>query len=324
MIKTQIFPIDEAFPGTWDSILGRHPEQATMFHTREWMATLQDTFGYKPMCVLDVNYEHGSFYAALPFMVDTRYGINNYFSMPFDTYGGIIGNPKCSVRLVDAFLNLPGIGMRYFVDYHGLFPSQEIAVDKTVVETELLNIGHERSLDYLWKRMNHQNRAAIKATEKNTVCRLAKSQDDFEIVRTLFLPEQKTHGGGLSPEFTMAILKNMVPANLCLPYLTFFNDVPVCASLIFQYGKLAMYWAMSLNEQGRKTHAHFQLVWTVIRDLKIDRKVTILNFGATPAETNTVSPWKKSWGTTTYRYPVYRKIPTALRPILLIKEVLHG
>jgi len=75
---------------TWNSLLKRYPEQATVFHTKEWMLALQNAFWYEPKVLAAVMNNDCSFTAVLPFMVDIRYGIKNYLSMPFDTYGGVI------------------------------------------------------------------------------------------------------------------------------------------------------------------------------------------------------------------------------------------
>lgn len=117
--KTEIFPIEEAFPhGEWNKTIAKFPDQATVFHTREWMKTLEDSLGYRPMCILAMCEDEGGFQAALPFMVYEKFGTKNWLSMPFDTYGGVIGNQKYAPHLMSHFFRAPGFGVRRCIDFN--------------------------------------------------------------------------------------------------------------------------------------------------------------------------------------------------------------
>lgn len=296
--------IDMILSDDWNRFLDRHKGQVTVFHTQEWMVTLQKAFGYRPKYLVDGD-------SVMPFMVDTRFGIDNYFSMPYDTYGGVIGDTNNN--LIDQFANLPGIGYRYYVDYHRL-DQKGVGFTKTIETTELLDIT--KSTDYLWDHMEHNNRKHIKAAKK-TCSYVAKTPEDFQIVENLLTPTKDIHGGGVSPKLLNSMKTNM--GEYYVPYITKVDDVPMIASIFLKYGDMVNYWAMGLHNTP---HAHYSLIWQVIYDFKL-QGTKVLNLGSTPKVTTTVLPWKHSWGTTTHRYYIYRKVPTLLKPILWVKEVLN-
>ena len=286
----------------WDQFLNQHKDQATVFHTYEWMTTLQEAFGYTPKWLISDT-------AILPYMVDRRFGIDNYLSMPYDTYGGVIG--KIHTNLILQFANLPGIGYRYYVDYSRL-GLQGVGFTKTIETTELLDIT--KSMDYIWDHMNARNRKHIKATIK-TSSYIATTKEDLRTVKELLVPTPDIHGG-CDPKLVDSLFKHM--GEYCVPYLTRVNDVPMAASIFLVYNGMANYWTMSLRDTP---HAHYNLMWQVIYDFKL-KGVRTLNLGSTPKVTDSVVPWKQSWGTDSHRYYIYRKVPTLLKPILKVKEVL--
>lgn len=306
---------------TWNEFLLRYKYQVTVFHTQEWMQVLHDACGYNPKYIV-ARSKTGLILAAIPFMIDTRFGIKNYFSMPYDTYGGVIGDNSIISDLTHTFLHLPGIGMRYYVDYKRL-DQDGTGFVRTRVSTHLIDIS--MSLDDILKHMSKHNQKLILSLlkDKTITCNIAQNEEELQIVKDLFRPNINIHGGGLAPEFVDAIYKYMIPDGYCRPYLTKVDGVPVCASLFFIYDNMAIYWMMALNDSGRETHAHYKLMWQAIYDLKISG-VKIFNMGATPSITDTVIPWKESWGSKIEIYYIYMKIPLLLKPILKIKEILYG
>jgi hypothetical protein len=315
----EVLDFSDIHKQSWDLHLDEYPE-STVFHTREWMMALQEGFGWKPGFLAAINWEHGSFLSAIPFMIDRRYGIENYFSMPFDTYGGAIGDPWTFPSLYTTFADLPGIGMRYYVDFRRQdHRGEEWGFKRRTESTEFLDIS--RSLDDIWKTMSARNRRVINSNGGGKIqCRIAETTEDLKSFKDLIAPSEDIHGGGVPQQLMNGIILHMIPEK-CLPYLTEVDEIPVCASLFFIHGNMATYWAMSLGTFGRATHAHYQTMWKVIYDLKVNhREIKYLNLGATPQETTTVLPWKRSWGTQRSLYYVYTKIPLLLRPILAVKE----
>lgn len=304
MTSQEVFPIDEAFPpGAWNEVLKKYPGQATVFHTRDWMKTLQDAFGYEPMCMLIIDDDEGSFHAALPFMVDIRYGIRNFFSMPFDTYGGAIGSLEYIPGLVNDYLNSPGIGVRYYVDFLSAPRPNECGVT-----TEMLDIS--RNEQEIWNEMHKDNRTAIRSAIKNGVEVWAETEylDVFDKVPRPLL---------------RSIVENMIPSGRCFQMVARIDEEIVAASIFFLYDSMVMYWANAVTSKGRKTNANYLLMWEAIQVAK-SRGCTCMNFGASPEGADSLLRFKKSWGTTTRPYVKIQRVPALMKPIIAIREVFHG
>lgn len=305
LISTKIFPIDEAFPGgSWNEFLMGFPEQATVFHTREWMKTFEDAFGYQAMCMLAMGEDGGNCYAALPFMLNEKLGTSNWLSMPFDTYGGPIGEPEYLQPLLHRFLASPCFGVKRCTDFYGDSTSKE----NIMVSTEIADIS--QSLNCLWEHMHKDNRTAIRSAWNHYISAeiSAESFGDYRDVPRPLLE---------------AILTNMIPSGHGAQIIAKLGEEVVAKSLFFFYGNMAFYWANHVTATGRKTNANYLLMWEAIRYAK-ERGCTMMNFGASPEGADSLVRFKKSWGTKTWPYVLEQRIPFELYPFFAVWRIFHG
>jgi len=286
----------------WNDFLKLHPTQSTVFHTSEWMETLYEAFGYKPKVLLATSRD-SSVIGAVPFMVDSRYGIENYLSMPYDTYGGYIGVMDIKLKLLYDFLMLPGFGVRYYVDYNLVMQSQG-----TIITTEIMDISQPSQT--IFENLHKANRTAIKSALKHAVT----IRDTTNYV-TIFDKVPKV--------LVDSIIRNMVPSGLCKIYLAEIDGMVVAASIFFIYGDMMMYWANTTTDLGRKINANYLLLWTAIQCAK-ERGCTKFNFGASPPDAESLVKFKKSWGTKPHYYLKNQKNPVILKPIIKFREVFYG
>lgn len=305
MYSYKILKLSDIHKNIWNNFLLNYKNQVTVFHTQEWMETLHEAFGYEPTYLVYQS-EDGSLISAMPYMIDIRFGIKNYFSMPYDTYGGVIGDLEITSHLINKFLQLPGIGVRYYVDY----------INKPIIckdcvslkqSTELMDISED--VDVIWKKLHKDNRTAIRSASNYNVT-------------TRITSEYLNIFDKVPQNLVKSILNNMCP-DYCIQYIAEINNVCVAASLFFIYGDMAMYWANTTTEFGRKTNSNYLLLWSAIQYAKL-KGCTIFNFGDSPIGANNLIKFKKSWGTNTYTYMKYQKTPFLIKPLLLIKEVIHG
>jgi hypothetical protein len=283
----------------WDEFLITNNDQSTVFHTQEWMKTLQEAHGYEPKYFATIN-EDGLLIAAIPFMIDTRYGIKNYLSMPYDTYGGVIGDYDYIKPMVNDFLNLSGVGVKYIVDY-----SSCLDYDTGFLKsTEIMDLTN----DNIWDNIHKANRTAIKYAEKHNV-----------VVREV--KEPITIFDKVPQVLVNSIVQNMVSTGLSKIYIAENEGKTVAASIFFFYNNMVMYWANTTTELGRKTNANYLILWNVIKYAK-DNGYKIVNFGASPPKADSLLKFKRSWGTKTYTYVKLQKTPVILYPLLKIKGVV--
>jgi len=301
--KTEILDISDIHKNTWDEFLKKY-SYSTVFHTQEWMKTLQEAHGYEPKYLAGMN-DDDSFSAAIPFMIDTRFGIKNYLSMPYDTYGGVIGKGEDHLLLSYLFLTLPGVGVRYYVDY-GLMHQGDL------LSTEILNMPEECDINIIWNDIiKKTNRTAIKSAWRNNIIirEVGESVTVFDKVPQLLVD---------------SIVRNMVSAGLAKIYLAYDGDEVVAASIFFVYGNMMFYWANTTTNLGRKTNANYLLLWTAMQYAKNEANCTVFNFGASPPNADSLVKFKKSWGTETHYYIKKQRIPKVIYPLYKLRQVFHG
>lgn len=299
--KVEVLEMSDFKKDSWDEFLKQYSQRSTVFHTQEWMKTLQEAHGYIPKYLVAMN-DDDSFVAAMPFMIDIRYGIKNYLSMPYDTYGGVIGDLTANLALTRDFLQLPGIGVRYYIDYTNLIQ------DGDIVTTEEMDIS--ASIEDIWKDMHKANRTAIKSAWKHNVMirDITTSISTFDKVPQVLVD---------------SIIRNMIPSGYCKIYTATIGEEIVASSIFFIYGDMTMYWANTTTELGRKTNANYLLLWTAIQYAK-ERGCNVFNFGASPKNANSLVKFKQSWGTRSHQYIKHQKVPMLLYPLYKLREVLRG
>jgi hypothetical protein len=300
--KVEVLEMSDIQKNTWDEFLNKYT-MSTVFHTQEWMKTLQEAYGYEPKYLAGMN-DDDSFVAVIPFMIDIRFGIKNYLSMPFDTYGGVVGAFNTHRSLVEEFMNLPGIGVRWYVDFSGVS-------DGDIIETEILEMSKSRDSNILWNDVIRKtNRTAVKSALKHNVT-IRESKNFVTIFDKV-------------PQILVdSIVRNMIPSGLAKIYLAEIEGQIVAASIFFFYNDMVMYWANTTTELGRKTNANYLLLWTVIKYARDELDYRRFNFGASPQNADSLVQFKKSWGTETYKYVKFQKIPALLYPLYTIKQVFH-
>lgn len=272
-----------------------------IFQTGEWMATLSDGYGYKPCCLM---YEG----AGLPYMVDKRFGIDNYFSMPFDTYGGVDSDDAFKTYyLTKAFAELPGIGYRYIVTYNPQMVWTGFQQSKRT--TQIKDITDP--LDIQWNHLHKDNRTAIKSAWKRDV----DVHVDDDAIGTELLAKQ------FPLKFLDALQYHM--GRYYFPYIAMKDGRVVVASIMFMYGDTMTYWASVNTQVGRMCNANYMLLWRAIQDAH-NAGCKEFNFGASPIGATNLVKFKDSWGTRTHNYDVHYIAPSPLKQLLKVRQWING
>jgi len=299
--KTEVLSMSDISKADWDSFLNKYTF-STVFHTQEWMKTLHEAYGHEPKCIASFN-ENDTLIALMPFMIDKRYGIENYFSMPFDTYGGAIGDIDDCINLENKFMDLPGVGVRYYIDYS--------SNDGDLVETEVLRLRDRDINTILHDVIRKTNRTAIKSAIKHNV-------NIIEVKKTV------TNFDKVDQVLVDSIVKNMIPFGLAKIYVAEIDGGIAAVSIFFVYKNMMVYWANTTTELGRKTNANYLLLWTAIKYAKDEAYCLEFNFGASPKNADSLVKFKKSWGTETKYYVKNQRVPKLLYPFYKLREVLRG
>jgi len=293
------YDISKISNNDWNNFLKLYDNQSTVFHTKEWMLALQDAYGYEPKYLID--YIGDTIVNVIPYMIDKRYGIKNYLSMPFDTYGGVIG---CGDKdpIIKSFKKLSGIGIKYFVSYYPNYYTAD-GFKSIKVETELKDISMD--IIDIWNGLHKDNRTSIRYAQKHEVIieNIVNSNIFDKIDINLY----------------NAIVKNMPQYHVS--FMATIGKFPAAASIFFIYGDMMMYWTNTTTSMGRSNNANYLLLWEAIKYAK-SHGCTVFNFGASPKGADSLIKFKKAWGTKTYEYVKYQHTPLLIKPILKIKELI--
>lgn len=276
-----------------------------VFITDNWAQTLEQAYGFK-RGLLDCGTSH------LPYMIDRRCGINNYFSMPLDTYGGPIGYGKDFVDLTRRFYDLPGFGYRYIVAYDQQVVDRRFGVSKRSCE-----ILHLTDKGYLWKKMHKDNRTSIRAASAHQTTMEIGNHNAAKRLLT-----SHVDGHEDIPERLLDAMRDCM-GDYYVPMVAWSGDMhitPSAASVFFLYGDTMMYWANMVSPIGRQTKANYALLWTAIL-YALNSGCTMFNFGASPEGAAYLVKFKRSWGTISYDYNVYYRIPMLMRPIMKVRDL---
>jgi hypothetical protein len=250
--------------------------------------------------------------AGLPYMVDIRFGIKNYFSMPFDTYGGMDNGDVFKAHyLAKAFMELPGIGYRYVVTYDYQVDPQLVwaGYETSKRSTQVKDIT--LSPDDMWRGLHKDNRTCIRNAWKSDV---VVGVDEDSRGQELLIKQ-------FPKKFLNALEYHM--GRYYFPYIAMVKGKLAVASIMFVYGDTMTYWASVNTGLGRDVDANYMLLWTAIQDAHKAGCKTF-NFGASPKGAESLVKFKSSWGTKTHNYEVHYIIPRPLRPIMRVREWLRS
>ena len=136
-----VFEIDPTADQRWDSFVREH-SQASIFHTRAWLRTLQRTYGYKPRAAV-TSQDESRLSAAIPFCEVTGFfGKRRLVSLPFSDHCQPLFDTDEQLRSMTAHLRAKRDAGKW--DYLELRPTDSIAT----------TLGLEDSEQFVFHRLN--------------------------------------------------------------------------------------------------------------------------------------------------------------------------
>ena len=128
-----VLEIDPTADQRWDNFVQDHL-QASIFHTRAWLQTLQQTYGYKPRAVV-IARDEGKLIAAIPFCEVTGcFGKRRLVSLPFSDHCQPLFDTQEQLQGLIAYLRAKRDTSRW--DYLELRPKELIATTPGLEESE--------------------------------------------------------------------------------------------------------------------------------------------------------------------------------------------
>lgn len=316
--------------GEWKNLL-LHSPYSTIFHTPEWIKVLTDTFSNYESLYVVVYDSKGQLVGGIPIINDKRYGISNYLSLPFSTYGGPVVLCDDSVRVVNLLLEKFcdiiqfSKGVSWIIDYYGICANcKNMGFKQKGVSTHILNLNN--SLEEIWtKSINRKKRNEVRQAQKKGI--IVKPVSDFADVRICYemmLEVSKKHHSRTPPfKLYENIFQIMVSGNMCNWNIAWYNDIPVANSIFFNFNDSIFYWMNSSFQQYNVMRPNDMLIYNMI-EWGIENGYSSLNFGSSPAFAQGLLRFKESWGTEQKDYFSYDQRPNYIEFTKMLQNALYS
>ncbi len=260
---------------------------ATVYQTLEWIDAFRD-----PGASL-VFVETGRD-AMVPFVCKGRGRLRRAWSLPFDTYGGVVGDPdgaRATFGGMRAALRCPSVRI---ADYAGT-----IGIDcGTVVTVNTQMIDLSGGYPAVTSRYTSTNRRLIRQADERGV-RVERMQDSADLEAFHFLHRLTAGRWGARPyplAFFRRVWEGMVPEDLATFYLA--RDAAgevVGGNLVLRYRDESIDWMWVYDSRRSELRVTNALIDVAVRD-ECRRGMRSLNLGTSPDERLGSVRFKQSFG----------------------------
>lgn len=300
----------------WNELLEKSP-QSTVYHTKSWAEVWEKSFPGSNSFFIVCTDEKGDYLAGIPIWQREKFGLKSLYSMPFDTYGGIIKRIKADDQIVFPVYEK----LKEIIEKERVIQAQ--VVDFFSIQHHLCNLGfrsrriysHMLSLDRIDENdylasFNQKRREKIRQSQR----RGGKAEDirSLEDVREcykLLMDTYRRHK--VKPlKYTLRFFENifsiMGKRNL-LKWVIVLKDEKLIASLInFAFKDTVYAWkgasaSRELDLRPNDLKYLFSILWAKKNGFKF------FNFGTTPEFAEGMIKFKESWGAQRYEYLIHDK-----------------
>lgn len=289
----------------WDEIILSHPDYS-LFHTKGWVKTIQDTYHYEPQFLSIIN--DNSFDAIIPLMiVDSFLTGTRAISLPFSDYceplirGGIHFNELFDF-LLEYFktkkikhIELRG-GQKHFNDISA----------STFDYLHKLNLtdGEEN----IFKRFSSNTKRNIKKAEREGISiNISSSKKVMEDFYQMNCITRKKHGLPPQPKkFFDNLYKYLLKQGRGFIAIAKHQNIPIAGAVYFLVGEKAIYKFGASYLKYQNLRANNMVMWSAIKHC-INEGYKDFCFGRTEPDNEGLRRFKLGWGTVeevnnTYKY----------------------
>lgn len=227
----------------WNEITNKCND-ATFFHTYEWMKLLEDTFSkYRndsKLITLDDGKE-----VLLPLMKTKKLGgaFTCYQSMPLGTYGSFLSNSLISneqIKEIIQELNIPNL---FIIE--NPFSGIKISCDNKVpMETQILRLGEDK-FPMLYKNFRKGHRWSIKkAIKMGVVIDEAKTIHEYKEYFDVYQDSVRRWGRNATSDYPSTLFKNIYKMNSpsIKLYVAKLKDKIISGALLLCHNNHVSWW----------------------------------------------------------------------------------
>jgi len=283
---------------------------SSFYHTKIWSEIWEKSF---PDCeALFFILEEQNYLAGLPLIRFKKKGLLSFFSMPFGTYGGIIGNLSAEQK-TQLFREAVKLGtvkkhLRFqIVDFFDQNKELEkLNFQQTQPFTHLINLDNPKS------EIGFQKRGYEQSLKRNLGIREIDSLEEMEICYQLYLTTAEKHQLK-QIKYPLKFYENLFSMKANSKYLKWWivlKEKQIMAYQInFVFKDTLYYWdggssPDSLAERPNDALMGHSIIWAKSNNLKF------YNLGGSPQKSEGLIRFKEDWGGDRKDYFTYEKEST--------------
>jgi len=293
----------------WEKLSAR----ASFFQTIAWADICSDAMGSRARPVFICGFKDRRLRAGMPAIVTSRFGLASLYSMPYDTYGGIIFDDRISAEDKDdfytgmvAYLRKDLYSRIVITDFSASLAGCEKRCDLHVrtALTHVIPLSSDRTYEPPDKKTRgHVRRGKKEGAEIVTI----DSEEYLDEFFNLYCLTEKRHGRETpryDRHFFDTLLLRLADSNTLL-WLGVIADGEMIGSQInFIHADTLFNWqTVSDYDKRRFKPNHLLLDYAI--DVARERTLSRVNLGASPEDAEGLIDYKDRWGGRQVEYDIY-------------------
>lgn len=275
----------------WDGLIAKNPG-GSVFHTSAWIRVLCQTYGYRPLCLM----QEGAQPALLPIVeVDSIITGRRGICLPFtDSCSALTSTDSDITKLWNSALEVGRergwrtFELRDYAEGRGFDPSLQFY-------NHILNLAGGPSK--IFDSLNSSVRRALRKAEKSGVkVEIEKSESAMEVYYDLHCLTRQKHG--LPPQpytFFENILKWIIKPGLGFLVIARSSGKPIAGAVFFHFKGKAIYKFGASDPVAEGMRPNNFVMWRGINEL-CSAHCETLDFGRTSLDNTGLRRYKMSWG----------------------------
>jgi hypothetical protein len=287
-------PVNPADCPGWDRLVGAHPRHS-FFHGAAWAATLQASYGFKP--VYFTADAVGGRSSILPLMeVDSWLTGRRGIALPYtDECEPLVADAAAMRNLIEAAMAFGRMRGWKSVEWRG---GRELFAE---APASLAFYGHkvvlEPDVERMFGRLESSVRRAIRKAEKNGVTvAFSQNLEAMVVFYSLHCKTRRKHGLPPQPfSFFQNIFQHILSKNLGMIAIASSQQRPIAASVYLQMGTRAVYKFGASDDSFLQLRGPNLVMWEAIKWLA-NHGATTLHLGRTSLGNEGLRKFKLGWG----------------------------
>lgn len=310
MAEIEIAPLEKIPEESWRRLLEKS-KYATVYHTLEWMRVWIETFpSWKGFFIL--LREGDELRAGMPIIETNRFGLKTYYSMPYGTYGGAIGEmgDKEKEEFTSYLLKyLKGSFKRVYIeDFGRIFKGILRDFSNIEITTHIAKLFPDP--DKLWKERIHKKikEQVRESHRKGVEVQLLKGEEEIHICYEMLTQTTERHREE-KVRFPLELYRNIfkiMSERGALRWTVALRGKAYLSHLIsFLYRGTIYFWGNASFNEALLYRPNNALFWEMM-EWGCKNGFEYANIGSSPPKTLGLIRWKERLGGEEVAYNEYR------------------